>query len=611
MKDSSAALQQLLAQWTTRLNSAAESTEDASSPELLEAQKRYYAATRRVENSTGIDAAAKRALRNEVSRWSERLGELEEQHEAAKQQQFWDQQRSFFFNVLDLFGTSDADEFYTQWRERGTQTARGTETPSTTKGPATARQTFTLTRDSIPASDTQVSVSAIEPLPKSDRKGTQQKRLASSSPPRTSHPVKRYQSDLQDPFTDQTLEVDEVLRRNEKPDDRAASTSTVRRYSQMGRLQSSASPRPHSAIRDGPSTRSRRGSSITEPKPGEVYTTYWDATKQFFAILILPWYDSDELGAELSVESSPLISEVPGCYKHNPVEDTYGWAKAYLPDGKKFSERKYLIMYFDEDELPGGFGWVHTSDIEEYNPHDNSIPYKSLVDGFIASRGKGTERQCLGCRAEQDTGEAKLEDGRLTTEERPVTKPSTKTDRDPEAITIFDDDDDDTPTAEGSQRWKWPEAQEVRVKTEPGSQTTRVQTDDKAKNSRLGSHDDSGDPTLHNRCLDNIRQFDSSLTIPNQVLQGHSMPYGYASALALVAAEALTGYRPGVSGDVPIVVSRLPVPPQTSTAPSDLNPDSTSASSQQSDGGLMTPAPETMNRAIYRFIYPPRQSLTA
>ncbi|KAH7246681.1 hypothetical protein BKA59DRAFT_398596 [Fusarium tricinctum] len=138
---------------------------------------------------------------------------------------------------------------------------------------------------------------------------------------------------------------------------------------------------------DAPQTRNThsRLASHIEPKPGEVYTTFWRSEKRFYAVLILPWGSFREFGWEMSLKHTNLLDKIPACYKYDPVSETAEWADAYKPGGPSALKRRYPVMYFDEPEVPKSCrnGWVAVANLQQYDSDDNSLPYKDKVDEFL------------------------------------------------------------------------------------------------------------------------------------------------------------------------------------------------------------------------------------
>ncbi|KAF5673663.1 hypothetical protein FCIRC_7925 [Fusarium circinatum] len=215
------------------------------------------------------------------------------------------------------------------------------------------------------------------------------------------HPIRGAQKHLRGKKHNQTsVNFEEAIRAlgtrvlNCTDDDVAKNNEVARRppYSQMGRPVNSLSP----SVAHSLSTRSNQNLTGIDPKPGEVYTTYWSGTKKFFAILVLPWRNVGHLGKDLSltVKDTELIRKVPSCYQYNHVDESYEWAPPYRPDGQQYPKRKYPIMYFDMPVFPEQCHvyWVAVGDFQLYDPQVATIPFKNIVDGYIASRNNGSDQ---------------------------------------------------------------------------------------------------------------------------------------------------------------------------------------------------------------------------
>ncbi|KAF5587000.1 uncharacterized protein FSUBG_11930 [Fusarium subglutinans] len=208
-------------------------------------------------------------------------------------------------------------------------------------------------------------------------------------------------------------------------------------YSQMGRpVNSIAPPVAHSLP-----TRSNQNRTEIDPQPGEVYTTFWSDTKKFFAILVLPWRNVGHLGKDLSltVKDTELIKKVPSCYRYNHVDESYEWAPHYRPGGQSYLKRKYPIMYFDAEVFPGKCRvyWVAAHEFQLYDPRVTTIPFKDIVDGYIASRNSSNDQAV----PHIDGGQGNLSDDRPTAEIFPRQEQST--DIPGREIIVIDDESDD------------------------------------------------------------------------------------------------------------------------------------------------------------------------
>ncbi|KAF5567250.1 hypothetical protein FNAPI_714 [Fusarium napiforme] len=325
-------------------------------------------------------------------------------------------------------------------------------------------------------------------------------------------------------------------------DDVAENNEVARRpsYSEMGRPVNSLSPSVAHTI----PTRSNQNRNEIDPRPGEVYTTYWSETKKFFAILVLPWHNVGHLGKDLSltVKDTELIKKVPSCYRYNHVDESYEWAPQCRPGGESYPKRKYPIMFFDAQVFPGQCRvyWVAARDFQLYDPRV-AIPFKDVVDGYIASRNNSNDRAV----PDIDAGQGSLSDDPPTAEifprEEQVTGVPGR-----EIIVIDDESDDETGGAE-----PWPDTP-VAIpipKTEPQEEPMTVDNAQQypspnhvsasshqpsnlavANHSQQRTHDDVDSHDIlvesaeYPRRLDNAGQTDSVLLNPNATRQYDDMP---------------------------------------------------------------------------------------
>ncbi|KAJ4004015.1 hypothetical protein NW752_010903 [Fusarium irregulare] len=209
-------------------------------------------------------------------------------------------------------------------------------------------------------------------------------------------------------------------------------------YSEMGRPLTSLSP---STGRDIP-TRSTQSLAAIDPKPGEVYTTFWSGTKEFFAIVVLPWINCGQLGPDLplTVQDTKLIDDVPTCYQYNQVDDSFEWAPEYLPGGQHYSKREYPIMYFDAPVFPEQcrLNWIPACEFDLYDPKVPTIQFKDIVDGFIASRDNGIQKPDTHALVQHENNRGNPTTDAPTAEIFPREHPS-----DARQIILIDDDSED------------------------------------------------------------------------------------------------------------------------------------------------------------------------
>ncbi|KAF5722548.1 hypothetical protein FMUND_2727 [Fusarium mundagurra] len=126
---------------------------------------------------------------------------------------------------------------------------------------------------------------------------------------------------------------------------------------------------------------------ITDPKCGKVYLTYWDKTKEWLAVLILPMGSFDKIGIPGSIETCGLADSLPPCYQYDKVSGEYKWAKPYETGNRLVNERMFPVMYFDGRDFPkrSAIDWIDAKDLRRFNPKLNHelLPHIKEVDKYI------------------------------------------------------------------------------------------------------------------------------------------------------------------------------------------------------------------------------------
>ncbi|KAF5567903.1 hypothetical protein FNAPI_477 [Fusarium napiforme] len=126
---------------------------------------------------------------------------------------------------------------------------------------------------------------------------------------------------------------------------------------------------------------------ITDPKCGKVYLTYWDKTKEWLAVLILPMGSFDKIGIPGSIETCGLADTLPPCYQYDKVSGEYKWAKSYETGNRLVNERMFPVMYFDGRDFPNrsAIDWIDAKDLRRFNPKLNNdlLPHIKEVDRYI------------------------------------------------------------------------------------------------------------------------------------------------------------------------------------------------------------------------------------
>ncbi|RBQ68966.1 hypothetical protein FVER14953_10809 [Fusarium verticillioides] len=149
---------------------------------------------------------------------------------------------------------------------------------------------------------------------------------------------------------------------------------------------------------------------ITDPKCGKVYLTYWDKTKEWLAVLILPMGSFDKIGIPGSIETCGLADSLPPCYQYDKVSGEYKWAKPYETGNRLVNERMFPVMYFDGRDFPNrsAIDWIDAKDLRRFCPKLNNdlLPHIKEVDKYIKADPARTALQ-----EDDEDGEGVLQKG--------------------------------------------------------------------------------------------------------------------------------------------------------------------------------------------------------
>ncbi|KAJ4127914.1 hypothetical protein NW768_008197 [Fusarium equiseti] len=125
---------------------------------------------------------------------------------------------------------------------------------------------------------------------------------------------------------------------------------------------------------------------ILNPTPGKVYTTYWEKTKSFLAVIVLPMGDFSSIRFEGSIDSCGL-PENP-CYTKNRKGE-YILAKGYRDGEELEKERMFPLLYIDGSPFPEQcpVAWCAGKDLRKFRAEDQLVPYMKMVRRYLESRG--------------------------------------------------------------------------------------------------------------------------------------------------------------------------------------------------------------------------------
>lgn len=180
-----------------------------------------------------------------------------------------------------------------------------------------------------------------------------------------------------------TEEADKQLERNPitAPTDSLLSRQTQRTRERLSRGHRSVDGRQQHQDAGG----------IVETISGQVYLGFWEMSKEWSAVLLLPTANLEDVGVPGTIEDLGLADIVPSCYDYNQHTKKFGWRDGYEDGGRLASQREFPVMYFDGLPFPAksAVGWVAAKNLRAFNPDDPSsslIPNLRLVRKFLSER---------------------------------------------------------------------------------------------------------------------------------------------------------------------------------------------------------------------------------
>ncbi|KAF4980346.1 hypothetical protein FZEAL_3627 [Fusarium zealandicum] len=169
----------------------------------------------------------------------------------------------------------------------------------------------------------------------------------------------------------------------------------------------------HSHRRHGDSAGDDDFEGITTPDAGNVYMAFWEKSKEWLAVLVLPMQDLQSIGIPGSLEGLGLQDIVPSCYVHDDETGNYDWAEEYQDGQSLITEREFPVMYFDGQDFPdkSAVGWVAAKDLREFDAKSKNslVPHIQSVRKFLKARAAKRVADETGIVmsdiAEEETGE--------------------------------------------------------------------------------------------------------------------------------------------------------------------------------------------------------------
>ncbi|KAI8652269.1 hypothetical protein NCS57_01290000 [Fusarium keratoplasticum] len=219
-------------------------------------------------------------------------------------------------------------------------------------------------------------------------------KISLSSTPSLSSPAKPSSSSR----TPTTASVTRPTRRRKDP-----SSSLLTPEQKRRKLEKT--PRRHPR---GSHTDQQEYQGITDPEPGQVYLAFWESSKQWVPVLLLPMTDLERVGVSGSLDSLGLAEILPICYDQDSLTGEHTWRDGYK-DGQPFvTEREFPAMYFEGRTFPdkSPVGWVAAKDLRRFDvaaAASRLVPQIQMVRKFIKERA--AKASCNG--AEEETSHEK------------------------------------------------------------------------------------------------------------------------------------------------------------------------------------------------------------
>ncbi|KAK2468212.1 hypothetical protein H9L39_19858 [Fusarium oxysporum f. sp. albedinis] len=148
----------------------------------------------------------------------------------------------------------------------------------------------------------------------------------------------------------------------------------------------------HSHRRQGDkrSTTDEDFEGITNPDAGSIYLAFWEKSKDWFAVLLLPMQDLESVGISGSIESLGLAEVLPRCYCNK--QDGFPWAEGFNDGEPLVMEREFPVMYFDGQDFPAksAVGWVSARDLRQFDANNKNslVPHIRSVRKFLKTRAE-------------------------------------------------------------------------------------------------------------------------------------------------------------------------------------------------------------------------------
>ncbi|KAJ4171611.1 hypothetical protein NW754_013382 [Fusarium falciforme] len=158
--------------------------------------------------------------------------------------------------------------------------------------------------------------------------------------------------------------------------------------SEQKRLKLEKTPRRHPR---GSHSDQEDYQGITDPEPGQVYLAFWESSKQWIPVLILPIIDLERVGVSGSLDSLGLAEILPICYDQGTLTGERTWRDAYKKGQPLVTEREFPAIYFEGRSFPdkSPVGWVAAKDLRKFDVAtvaNHLVPQIQMVRKFLKER---------------------------------------------------------------------------------------------------------------------------------------------------------------------------------------------------------------------------------
>lgn len=109
--------------------------------------------------------------------------------------------------------------------------------------------------------------------------------------------------------------------------------------------------------------------AVVDPIPGQIYLGFWEKSKDWSPVFLLPTAKLADVGIPSSIEKLGLADNVPACYDYDRRSKAFTWRRGYEDGGRLVSQREFPVMYFDGLPFPdrSAVGWVAAASLRAFD----------------------------------------------------------------------------------------------------------------------------------------------------------------------------------------------------------------------------------------------------